>query len=204
MTLRAGDAPIESERLLLRRITHTDHPFLAALHADPEVARYIGHGNPRTAAESRVWIDKVLETYAAHDLGQLIVIRKSDQRPIGRCGLAFLEVDPTPADGGEPYGYFMIGEAPPGRATVFEKELGYTFAREVWGQGFAREAVATVFNFAKRTLKADRIVSLIHRENERSQRLAGHFGARPVDALRAFGRPFSFDRWLWPQTLFKP
>jgi RimJ/RimL family protein N-acetyltransferase len=126
------------------------------------------------------------------------VIRKSDNAPIGRCGLAFLEVDPAPDDGGEPYGYFSIGEAPPGKKTVLERELGYTFAREVWGKGFAREAVAAVFDYAVKTLKTDRVLSLIHQENERSKRLASHFGATRVSALRAFGRPFAFDIYLWP------
>jgi ribosomal-protein-alanine N-acetyltransferase len=198
MTLRSPDTTIESERLLLRRITHDDHPFFSALHADPDVARYIGHGQPRTTEESRAWIDRVLETYAAHDLGQLLVIRKSDDRPIGRCGLSFVEIDPAPPDGGDPYGYFMIGEAPLGRPTTLEQELGYTFARDVWGNGFAREAVTTVLEYARTVLKPDRIMSLIHRDNSRSQRLAQHFGCQRAGALRAFGRPLSFDHWAWP------
>ena len=201
MTLRRADTTIESERLILRRGTRDDHAFLTALHADPEVAKYIGQGKPRTAEESRVWIEKVLETYDTHGLGQLLVIRKSDRRPIGRCGLTFLEIDPAPADGGDPYGYFNVGEAPSGRDTVLEKELGYTFARDVWGNGFAREAAAAVFDYSVRVLKADRIMSLIHRENVRSQRLASHFGAQKVGSLRAFGRPLSFDHWLWPSSL---
>ena len=198
MTLRHSDDEIESERLRLRRITADDLPFIARLHAHPEVATFIGHGKPRTLDESRAWIEKVQQTYEQYQLGQLLVLRKSDGAPIGRCGLAFMEVDPSPEDGGDPYGYFSVGEAPPGRRVVLERELGYTFDRAAWGNGYAREAVATVFRYALDTLKLDRVLSMIHADNERSKKLATHFGARRIGLVRAFGRPFAFDTYLWP------
>jgi site-specific DNA recombinase len=55
---------IESERLLLRRITRDDYDFFARLHATPEVLRYIMNGQPRSAEESRVWVDRAA-TYQA-------------------------------------------------------------------------------------------------------------------------------------------
>ena len=159
MTLATSDTSIETERLLLRRMTTADLSFYARIHADPDVTRYIGYGRPRTADETRVWLDRMLETYELFQLGQLAVIRKSDGALLGRCGMAYLAIDDDPADGGDPLGYFVHGEAPAGASTHLEPELGYTFDRAAWGQGFAREAAGAVFAYVKPTLNGDRVVS---------------------------------------------
>jgi [ribosomal protein S5]-alanine N-acetyltransferase len=196
MTLAISDTSIETERLVLRRITTADLSFFTRIHADPDVARYIGYGRPRSADETRVWLDRILETYELFQLGQLAVVRKSDGGLIGRCGMAYLAIDDNPADGGEPAGYFDHGEAPVGVSTRLEPELGYTFDRAAWGQGFAREAAGAVFAYAKPALNGARIASLIHPLNVRSQRLARSFGATPGGRVRAFGGVL--DRHVWP------
>jgi RimJ/RimL family protein N-acetyltransferase len=98
MTLVPGTDQIESERLLLRRITRDDHEFFARLHAMPEVVRYIMNGQPRSAEESRVWVERVA-MYQRVNLGYLAVVRKSDGRLIGRCGLGELVVEANAAPG---------------------------------------------------------------------------------------------------------
>jgi [ribosomal protein S5]-alanine N-acetyltransferase len=196
MTLAIGDDHIETERLLLRRVSLDDLPFYTRIHADPEVARYIGPGRPRTVEESRRWLETTLETYASVQLGQLAVIRKADGALIGRAGTSYLEIDATPADGGAPSGYFAPGEAPTGIATFMERELGYTFDRSAWGQGYAREAAGAVFDYVSKQLRVNRVVSLIDSKNVRSQRVAGSLGARHVDRVRAFDR--LLDRYVWP------
>src|SRR5262249_28828759 len=45
MTRAPGTDRIESERLVLRRITRDDYDFFARIHALPEVGRYIGPGD---------------------------------------------------------------------------------------------------------------------------------------------------------------
>ena len=59
MTLASGTDRIESERLLLRRITRDDYDFFVRLHATLEVRRYIGNGQPQSAEESRAWVERV-------------------------------------------------------------------------------------------------------------------------------------------------
>jgi [ribosomal protein S5]-alanine N-acetyltransferase len=196
VTLAIGDDHIETERLLLRRVSFDDLPFYTRIHADPEVARYIGPGRPRTVEESRRWLETTLATYASVQLGQLAVVRKGDGMLIGRCGTSYLEIEATPADGGVPCGYFTPGEAPSGITTIMERELGYTFDRSAWGQGHAREAAGAVFEYVSKRLKIDRVVSLIESKNVRSQRVAGSLGARHVDRVRAFDR--LLDRYVWP------
>jgi [ribosomal protein S5]-alanine N-acetyltransferase len=198
MTLAISDPSIETDRLLLRRITTSDFPFYERIHADPDVARYIGYGRPRSSDETRIWLDRIIECYETFQLGQLAVVRKSDGALIGRCGIAYFAVDDRPADGGEPRGYFVPGEAPDGVTTSLEPELGYTFDRAAWGQGFAREAARAVFAYSTTIRRGDRIVSVIHPDNVRSRRLAESFGATLVDRVRAFDT--LLDRLAWPAT----
>ena len=63
MTLAPGADRIESERLVLRRITRDDAEFFARLHAMLEVRRYLGDGRPYSAEESRAWIERMRATY---------------------------------------------------------------------------------------------------------------------------------------------
>lgn len=195
MTLARDTQQIESERLVLRRIGPGDLEFLTLLHADPEVALYLPPARPRTPQESVVWLQSVLMTYEQFGLGPLAVLRKSDGRLIGRCGLSYLAVEARPA-GTLPRGWYHPAEVPPGADTILERELGYTFDRSSWGQGYASEAARCVFDYARNTLKLPRVVSLIHPDNLRSLRVVERFGVLREDVLEVKARPFI--RFAWP------
>jgi RimJ/RimL family protein N-acetyltransferase len=196
MTLVRGTDRIESERLVLRRMDRGDLEFLTDLHADPEVARYLPLGRPRSSQESLVWFESVLRTYEDFALGQLAVQRKSDGKLIGRCGLSYLAVEARPAAAAVPRAWFQRSEVPDAAQTVLEPELGYTFHRSSWGQGYASEATRCVFDYACSTLKLARVVSLIHPENLRSHRVAQRFGVRREDGVEVMGR--YYERFVWP------
>jgi RimJ/RimL family protein N-acetyltransferase len=66
----------EAERLLLRPFTWDDFAFINALHADPDVARYIGYGKPRTETENRRLPESTLKAYSREGLGHLAVCLK--------------------------------------------------------------------------------------------------------------------------------
>jgi [ribosomal protein S5]-alanine N-acetyltransferase len=195
MTLVRGTDRIESERLVLRRIEHDDLAFFTELHADPEVARYHPHGRPRSSQESLAWLQSVLTTYEEFALGQLAVLRKSDGVLIGRCGLSYLAVE-VRAVSAVRRGWYQRAEVPDAAEIVVEPELGYTFHRGSWGQGYASEATRCVFDYACDTLKLPCVVSLIHPENQRSLRLAQRFGVRREDVVEVMAR--SFERFVWP------
>lgn len=114
MTLAPGTDRIESERLLLRRITGDDCDFFARLHAMPQARRYLGNGRPYSTEESRAWIEGMLATYENLNLGQLAVVRKSDGELIGRWGLSDLVVEANVAPGTIPRGCFRRAQAPAG------------------------------------------------------------------------------------------
>jgi len=78
---------LETPRLRLRPFEERDFDFLVALNADPDVARYIGHGNPRTPAETRAFFEHLLEGYEQDSRGHLLVCDRRTGAPLGRCGL---------------------------------------------------------------------------------------------------------------------
>jgi [ribosomal protein S5]-alanine N-acetyltransferase len=198
MTLARDTNRIESERLTLRRIEPDDLEFFTHVHADPEVARYLSHGKPRSPQESLSWFQSVLRTYEDFALGQLAVLRKSDGMLIGRCGLSDLAVEARASTTAIPRGWYQRDDAPADAQIVFERELGYTFHRNSWGQGYASEAARCVFDYARDALRLPRVISLIHPENIRSLRVAERFRAQREDVVEVLSRPFG--RFAWPIT----
>lgn len=194
MTLGRGTGRLESARLLLRRVDPGDFDFFVRLHADPEVARYLAHGRPRSPAESLSWLQSVLQSYDELGLGQLAVLRKSDGVLIGRCGLSDLVVEAR--TGAVPRGWYRRAQAPAGAELQFERELGYTFQRSSWGQGYASEAARCVLDYCRDELRLPRVVSLINPENVRSSRVAQRLGAQRDGAVEMSS--CLHDRYVWP------
>jgi len=196
MSLLRADTSLETERLLLRRIARDDLPFYTRIHANPDVARYLAHGNPRSAEETVHWLDSVMDAYEELELGQIAITRKSDGALLGRCGVSRLETEIDPLPDGTKAGYYYPARVPAGVKHVVEQELGYTLDTAAWGQGYAREAVRGMWNYLSSRRPGLRVVSLIHPENTRSIRLATSFGVQLVDRVKSWER--DYDRYVWP------
>jgi RimJ/RimL family protein N-acetyltransferase len=198
MTLLARDDHIETERLLLRRMDEGDLDFMIGVHADPVVARYLGTGNARTPAETEQWLADVLHGYATVGFGPLLVTRKSDGKRLGRSGLSdgVLELDPPP--GQLRRMWFFRTHVPEGTAFEPMPELGYTFARENWGQGYASEAARGVWGYAQAHLDHTVIMSVIHPDNIASRSVARKFGVRRGGDVQMGGR--LYQRFVWPSS----
>lgn len=196
MTLLAGTEAIETERLVLRRIEPSDLGFFTEIHTDPDVARYIGHGQPRPYSETAQWLDDILASYAAAALGQLAVIRKSDGALIGRCGLSDAAIEREWAASAPRKGWFFSAHVPTGTAIELVPELGFTFGKAAWGQGFASEAAGRIYRYVREQRAFAAIMSVIHPENRASLGVARKFGVTYIDQLELAGRVF--DRYHWP------
>lgn len=196
MTLLADHDHIESGRLLLRRMDESDLDFLIAVHGDAEVARYIGSGKPRTAAETEQWFADVRHGYAHYGLGPLIVTRKADGARLGRSGLSDGVVERTPQPGQLRRMWFFRTHVPEGTSYDFMPELGYTFARANWGQGYASEAARAVSGYARQHLDHPAIMSVIHTDNIASRTVALKFGVTYRDDVDMNGR--TYQRFVWP------
>ncbi|HMJ79773.1 MAG TPA: GNAT family N-acetyltransferase [Candidatus Dormibacteraeota bacterium] len=125
-----------TERLLLRRWRAEDREPFALLNADPEVMRYFVR--PLDREESDAFIDRTEASFDELGYGVWAVERRSDGRLLGFTGLwrHTFEAPFTPA-----------------------VEIGWRFATEAWGQGYATEAARAALRFGFEIVGLDTILS---------------------------------------------
>ena len=140
-----------TERLELRRWRADDLDDYAPIVADPEVSHYLG------AAVDRVTAWRQIAIFIGHrelrGWTSSAVVERDTGRLIGRGGLW------------QPEGW-------PGL------EVGWILARAVWGRGYATELGAAVRDLAFGVLGVPHLISVIHRDNAASIRVAEKIGSR--------------------------
>jgi len=150
MTNVSGLSPkLETDRLLLRELTHADVDDLYEVLGDPEAMRY--YPRPKTREETLAWIDWGIGLYP--DLGLHGVVLRATGELIGDCGLTFQGVEGTQ-----------------------EVEIGYHLKPRFWGRGYATEAALAWRDYARDALGLGRLVAIIAPENLPSQRVATRLG----------------------------
>lgn len=146
-------AVIETERLLLRRLTPDDLDALFALYRDPEVRRYFPDGT-LTYEETKAELEWIIDVYyGQYGWGLWATIHKPTGAFIGRCGLLPWTID---------------GQS--------EVEVAYLIAKEYWGQGLGTEAAQAILRYGFEQVGVSRLVCLIEEENQASQRVAAKIG----------------------------
>jgi RimJ/RimL family protein N-acetyltransferase len=155
--------PIETERLCIRPFEPADVDPMSGIYGDPEVMRHICLGvldRDGTAA----LLDEYRRGQDEHGFSTWAVVEKETQTVVGDVG----------------FGLY---------APTAEPELGYTLSAEVWGRGYALEAVRACVAAAFVHLPHRRLVAKVEPDNERSLRLADRLGMRTVDTISVEGRP---------------
>jgi len=155
---------LETDRLLLRRLTMDDVDNLLGIFSDPEAMRYYPATKGRK--ETIEWIGWNLKSYSEHGFGLWAVIRKDTSNFAGQCGL-ILQRD---VDGRD------------------EVEVGYSFLRAQWNSGFATEAAVACRNFGFINLDLAHLVSLIDPENRASKRVAEKVGMSCEKEIDRWGK----------------
>lgn len=163
---------LTTSRLLLRPVEYMDIDQLVAIWADPAATRYLG--GPRDRDEVRDMLDEEADSPPKSAFGQWPLIEKESGRVAGDCGL----VEKT-IDGAE------------------EVELVYVIAPWAWERGYATEIGEALLTFAFDVLGLERVVSLIHPDNEASRHVADKLGMR---LERLVARPDGVERELWVRS----
>jgi RimJ/RimL family protein N-acetyltransferase len=154
---------LETERLVLRKPEAKDFDAYFEMWSDPEVVRYLG-GEVADRKETAAGIERMLGHWERHGIGLFTVVRKEDERIVGRTG--FLLWDP------EGWVNAMRAELD----GPLETEVGWTFARAFWNRGYATEAAIACRDLALGELCKDRLISLIAEGNAPSVRVAEKIG----------------------------
>jgi RimJ/RimL family protein N-acetyltransferase len=169
------DIVIDTKRLLLRRVTSADLHELIAIHADPDIERFMGAFDRDRATD---WLDRVDKSWREHGYGRVAITDRATGRLLGRTGLQYFE-------------------------QFAETELGWTLRRDAWGFGYATEAARACADWAFRDFEIPYLTSLIESDNERSIKVAKRLGMTPRRNELLLERSFTVhavtrDAWLAP------
>ncbi|GAA2886763.1 GNAT family N-acetyltransferase [Streptosporangium fragile] len=167
---------LETDRLVLRRVTEADVDNLVELDGDPEVTRYLTGGGPtpREVVRDEVipgWLP-FYERYEGY--GYWVAVEKTS---------------------GEFLGWFLFRPNPEGRrsdGTPREGvELGYRLRRAAWGKGYATEGSRALIRKGFTELGVERVYAETMTVNTASRRVMEKAGLRYV-------RTFHDD---WPELI---
>jgi RimJ/RimL family protein N-acetyltransferase len=139
----------ESDRLNFRKLREDDFETWMEFMRHPLSDRYWSSPPDAPEVKCRAWFHKVFERYASNTGGMNALIEKNTGRFVGQCGLLVQTVD-----------------------GVKEMEVGYSIMPAFWNQGFATEAAAACITHAFRSKISDSVISIIHKDNIESERVA--------------------------------
>ena len=137
---------IETERLILRRLKDADATALFQTVGDPVVMRY-WRVTDKTEDDALKRIQTMESHWERHGFGDLAVIEKETDELIGFCGVHHID--------------FMQ-----------EVNIGYTFKKIKWGQGFGYESGKAALAFGFNKMELDFITAVIEKPNIASRKLA--------------------------------
>jgi [ribosomal protein S5]-alanine N-acetyltransferase len=156
-----ADLPtLETERLVLRRLTLADAEDVYAYGRDPQVARYTSWRAHASIEDSRHFLTWCVERYADGAVAPWGIALKAEGRVIGSGG-------------------FVTWNLGNDRA-----EIGYTLGRPYWGQGLAPEAMRAVLDFGFTRMDLHRIEARCFVANAASARVMEKIGMRYEGIMR--------------------
>jgi RimJ/RimL family protein N-acetyltransferase len=132
---------METERLVLRKISEDDAEFILELLNDPSFLRFIGDKGVRTIEDSRQYILKgPIDSYERLGFGLWLVELKGSKAPIGICGLLK-------------------------RDSLTDVDIGYAFLPQFRSMGYGYESAFAVKNYGMNVLGLKRLLAVTNQDN---------------------------------------
>ena len=145
-----------TERLLLRPGWMEDAPALHAAIADEAIVRNLAHAPwPYTLLDAKAFLMR-------------------ERPPTEATSLILLRGDGAPR---------LIGGIGFGRMPTGELELGYWIGRPHWGRGYATEAGRALLDYARNSLRIQRLSAGHFIDNPASGRVLAKLGFRPLGRI---------------------
>jgi [ribosomal protein S5]-alanine N-acetyltransferase len=151
---------IETERLILRRLSIEDASFILELLNQPSFLRFIGDRGVRTIKDAEKYIlQGPMDSYERLGFGLYLTELKDSLASIGICGLIK-------------------------RDALNDIDIGFAFLPQFWSKGYAFEAASAVMVYGRDVLKLSRIVAIVSPDNERSIRVLEKIGFKFESKMR--------------------
>ena len=166
--------PIHTERLILREYEKDDWALVHHYAEKTDVVEFLPWG-PNTEEETKQFIERVIKNRSKtpREKYEFAVILKENDKLIGGCSLNIC--NPEDQSG----------------------EIGYCFSPEIWGNGYATEAVSALIEFTFQKLEIHRLFAGVEPENTRSIRVLERLGLR----LEGHLKENKLIRGKWRDTL---
>lgn len=140
---------LQSERLILRPAAASDIDALFRIYGDPATNMFNPAGPHANIEHSRQVLDGWLEHLQHYGFGNwAISLRENPTHVIGFGGLRIVEYPDCTVN-----------------------NLGYRFATEAWGKGFATEFSLLAIDYAFNTLKLEELVGVVRKNHLASQKV---------------------------------
>ncbi len=145
---------LETERLVLRKLTLDDAQFIFELVNEVAFIQNIGDKNVHDLDDAREYLTKgPLASYDQHGFGLFLVIRKEDLAPIGMCGIIQREEFDFP-------------------------DVGFAFKSIYWRRGYASEAAAATLAWGYEEAGLAKIIAITSATNDASAAVLEKIGLR--------------------------
>ena len=155
-----GFTPLDSERLILRRLKPADADTIARLVGEWDIVKNLSDAPyPYPPGLAQRWIASTKRGIDERLDFALAVVPRTSKTPIG--AILLRQSQREPAVHGAP------AKLPRGRSA----EIGYWIGRDFWRRGYASEAVKRMLRFAFDELGVDRVWGAVLIENATSCRV---------------------------------
>jgi len=138
---------LETERLLLRRITNNDVEDMFVLRSNKEAMTYIGRPIPVVMDETARLIQKMEENIDSNTGIVWGITLKEEQRVIGSIGFHRIETE------------------------NYRAEIGYMLLPEFWNKGIMSEAMKVIIQYGFEKMQLHSIQANINPENANSRKI---------------------------------
>ena len=145
---------LETDRLILCKLSIDDAAFILELLNEPSFLRFVGDKGVRTLDHARDYIlNGPIASYERHGFGLYLTKLKENGISIGICGLLQ-------------------------RESLADVDIGFALLPQFWGSGYATEAAAAVLTHGRNILGLDRIVAVTSPDNLASINVLEKLGLR--------------------------
>jgi RimJ/RimL family protein N-acetyltransferase len=142
---------LETERLILSRLSYDDCAFIYELVNEPAFKRFIGDKQVNSLADAHKYLENgPIGSYAQHGFGMFLVRAKTGEA-LGICGLVKREQFADP-------------------------DLGIAFLERFWAHGYALESARAIMQFGISQLGLRRLLAIADPRNGASVRLIRKLG----------------------------
>lgn len=145
---------IETERLLIRKLTKEDAPDIFHYASDPETTKFVLFPTHQTVEDTWKFLGPTLEKYEKKEVAPWGIEWKETGRLIGTSDFIWWNPDHKKA------------------------EIGFILTKEYWNQGIMSEAVKKLIQFGFEEMELNRIEARCHENNIASARVMEKVGMK--------------------------